>query len=222
MKMQFDDHFTPFAQYLDNALNQPSYYPSLDHLLNDLIAKEVTHGDVLEQGISSPLVALAHLVNNPELLQPANIQSGAAVSSLNASVQVSLDMLMRSAHEVVHLAPIQAVPVAAIKIIGKVLDQGELAPAQKNFGSLLVSVLDRSQHMEPAHQKELQEAVRDAFSAYRRAFRLDDDAERQLARNMHGETAPKLVTLLKFDPDNVRTLTNRERAAFKAAESAPA
>jgi len=186
--------------------------------MSDLLAKEVTHGDVLEQGISSPLVALAHLVNNPHLIEASRDNQGLSDQGQKTGVEVSIDMLMRSAREAVHLAPIQAVPVAAIKIIGKVMEKGNLAPSQQSLGSLLVGVLDRSQHLEPIHQKELQDAVKNAFSSYRKVFPLDADAERQIARYMHGETAPKLVTLLKFNPDNVRSLTAKERIAFKQSE----
>lgn len=218
MKLQFDDHFKTFSQYLDNALARPSYYPSVEALMEDLLAKEVTHGDVLEQGISSPLVALAHLVNNPHLLDGSSRGQGLCAALPSKGAEVSIEMLIRSAREAVHMAPIQAVPVAAVKILGKVMEQGNLAPAQQSLGSVLVGVLDRSQHMELAHQKEIQGAVRDAFASYRKTFPLDAEAERLLARHMHSETATKLVTLLKFDPDNVRALTQKERAALKQNE----
>lgn len=220
MKLQFDEHFKKFALYLDNALAQPSHFSSLEAMMNDLLTKEVTHGDILEHGISSPLVALAHLVNNPHLIVAQGGDQGLPASRPEGNVEVSVDMLVRGAIEAVNLAPIQAVPVAAIKILGKVMEQGKLTQSQEGIGRLLAQTLDRSQHLEPVHQKEVQSAVKDAFASFRGTFPLDDNAERQIARFMHGETAIKLVTLLKFNPDNVKSLTNKERAELKRSELA--
>lgn len=222
MNMQFDPHFQSFSTYLENAINQPSHFESLEALMADLMQKEITHGDILEEGISSPLAALAHVVNNPHLLSTS--LSGADDDSrtdTKPGVSVSLDMLVRGANSAVHMAPIQAVPVAAITILGKSLSNGEIAPSQKNIGSVLVGILDRSQHMEPVQQKALQEATVKAFGNYRRAYPLDADAERGLSRNLHGDTATKLVTMLGFNPENVRSLSHSLRRSLMA-KSEPA
>ncbi|WP_183145488.1 hypothetical protein, partial [Pseudomonas savastanoi] len=115
---------------------------------------------------------------------------------------------------------IQAVPVAAIKILGKFMEQGKITPSQEGVGRLLAQTLDRSQHLEPVHQKEMLAAIKEAFASFKNTYPLDDNAERQIARFMHGETATKLVTLFKFNPDNVRSLTNKKRAELKRSEPA--
>ncbi|MDT8924686.1 hypothetical protein RBE51_17905 [Pseudomonas taiwanensis] len=222
MKLSFDQRFAPFNQYLEHTLNQPSYFESVEAMMKDLLGKEISHAGILEEGTSSPFVALAHLVNNPHLITREGMQADVKIETgddeLDTRVDIAVDMLCRSAHETIHMAPIDTVPVAAVKIIGRALQTLDLTPAHRPFGKLLVDLMDRSQHLEPVQQKEMQTMIASAFGAYRKNYGIDAQTEQQMSHYLHGETAVKLVTDLGFSPDNVRNLTRQQRDALRPAE----
>lgn len=222
MKLHFDPKFAAFDQYLENAISQPSYFDSVEAMMKDLMDKEVTHGDVLEQGVSSPFVALAHLVNNPHLITREGMKEDIKIETsddeLDTRVDIAVDMLFRSAYEVVHLQPIDTVPLSAVKIIGRALQTLDLTPAHRPFGKLLVDLLDRSQHLEPVQQKNMQDLIKAGFSAYRKVYAVDAKVEQDMARTIYGDSAKKLVTDLGFSPDNVRNLSRRDREALRAVQ----
>ena len=222
MKMQFDERFAAFDQYLEHTLRQPSHFDSVEAMMKDLLDKEISHADVLEQGISSPLVALAHLVNNPHLINRNGMKEDIKLETpddrLDTRVDIAVDMICRSVHEVVNLAAIDEVTLSAVKIMGRALQTLDLTPAHRSFGKLLVGLLDRSQDLEPVHGKNMQDMIKVAFSAYRATYPVGADQERDMSRLLHGETAHKLVTHMGFSPDNVRNLTRKERDALRPGE----
>ena len=222
MKLSFDQRFAPFDQYLQHTLNQPSYFESVEAMMKDLLGKEISHAGVLEEGTSSPFVALAHLVNNPHLITREGMKEDVKIETdddeLDTRVDIAVDMLCRSAHETINMAPIDTVPLSAVKIIGRALQTLDLTPAHRPFGKLLVDLLDRSQQLEPVQQKQMQAMIASAFSAYRTNYGVDAQTEQQMSRLVHGETAVKLVTDMGFSPDNVRNLSRQQRDALRPVE----
>lgn len=222
MKLKFNPAFAAYGAYLENAINQPSHFENVEAMMKDLLGKEVTHGDVLEHGVSSPMVALAHLVNNPHLIDRDAMKEDIKIETpddqLDTRVDVAVGMLCRSAVESIDLAPIDNIPLSAVKILGRALQTLDLSPSHRPFGKLLVSLLDRSQHLEPEHQKDMQALIQSGFAAFRKTYGVDAVMERELSVLKHGETAHKLVTLLDFDPENVKGLTHKERRGLQAAK----
>jgi hypothetical protein len=222
MNLSFDPQFEPFNQYLEHTLSRPSYFVTVEAMMKDLLSKEISHAGVLEEGISSPLVALAHLVNNPGLISREGMKEEVKIETvddeLDTRVDIAVDMLCRSAYEVIHLSPIETVPLSAVKILGRALQTLDLTPAHRPFGKLLVDLLDRSQHLEPTHRDQMQSMIKVAFSAYRNTYPVDAQAEQQMSRLLHGETARRLVTDLGFSSQNVHNLSRTDRTKLSASE----